>query len=314
MGAVVRFSAGIAATCGLLACNVLAGLNDIGFADPAGGTGGTAGTAGGGGTAGTAGNGGTAGTAGNGGTAGTAGNGGTAGTAGDGGAGGSPTGGYAQAVLADGPVAYWRLGESSVPVAYDSSGSDYHGTYLGSCTLGVAGLQNGDADSAVEFNGSDAIVQVPDVLDFESATAFSVEAWVMLDSFPPPSAEAGIVGKRHQGGIENGWALRVEDDGDLLFTVWHDDIECFAKSTWTVPLSVAVHLAAVFDDGTVGIYIDGVQTGVANGGAAPMDTSEGVVLGFDPSDGFLDGVLDEVAVYDKALSIQQLQAHITAAD
>ena len=61
---------------------------------------------------------------------------------------------YAQEVLADNPVAYWRLGESSGAMAFDESGNGYHGTYVGGVRLGESGpLQSDDAGTCVRFDG-----------------------------------------------------------------------------------------------------------------------------------------------------------------
>src|SRR5262249_56626181 len=45
---------------------------------------------------------------------------------------------YDQAVLADSPAAYWRLGESSGSSVADSSGDANGGSYSGGVTLGAA--------------------------------------------------------------------------------------------------------------------------------------------------------------------------------
>jgi len=178
----------------------------------------------------------------------------------------------------------------------------------------AAGLQTSDGDSAVVFDGVDALVQGTDVLDFDAATAFSAEAWIRLDAFPPSSDEFGIVEKRTQGSSDNGRALRVADDGSPMFTVWREGVECTAASSLSLSLGVAAHVTGVFDAGTVRIYVGGVQSDIATGCGGPLATTMGFVLGFDVSTGFFDGVLDEVAVYDKALSQTQIQAHIIAAN
>ncbi len=58
---------------------------------------------------------------------------------------------YADVVLADSPLAYYRLGESSGTTMTDSSGNGRHGTYVGSPTLGAAGLVPGD--TCADFDG-----------------------------------------------------------------------------------------------------------------------------------------------------------------
>src|SRR5687768_4606477 len=60
-------------------------------------------------------------------------------------------GGYRDAVMADAPVGYWRLGETTGTFA-DSSGNGRSGTAAGSVgamTRGAAGLPAGDSDGAL---------------------------------------------------------------------------------------------------------------------------------------------------------------------
>jgi hypothetical protein len=46
-------------------------------------------------------------------------------------------------VMADGPVGYWRLGESPGQLAKDLSPKGNHGTYNGGITLGLPGFHGG---------------------------------------------------------------------------------------------------------------------------------------------------------------------------
>lgn len=80
--------------------------------------------------------------------------------------------------MGDGPVAYWRLGESSGTNAADSSGNGLNGTYTGGVTLGQPGALVDDANTAVAFNGSTGYVTVGAPAALKMTTQFSVEAWV----------------------------------------------------------------------------------------------------------------------------------------
>src|SRR5437016_2966753 len=59
---------------------------------------------------------------------------------------------YSQAVLALQPAAYWRLGESSGTIAYDSSPYGRNATYAGAPLLGQPGAIADDPDTSVGFN------------------------------------------------------------------------------------------------------------------------------------------------------------------
>jgi len=67
---------------------------------------------------------------------------------------------FATAVLADGPIGYWRLGEAPGNAnAIDVSGKANNGTYSGGITLGQPGFHGGD--TAVLFDGATGRIVVP---------------------------------------------------------------------------------------------------------------------------------------------------------
>jgi hypothetical protein len=82
---------------------------------------------------------------------------------------------YSAAVLADSPLAYYRLGEASGTTMTDSSGNSRNGTYAGSPTLGAPGLVTGDSDTAVTFNGTSQQAQVA-FGSWMNTTALTLEA------------------------------------------------------------------------------------------------------------------------------------------
>jgi hypothetical protein len=91
---------------------------------------------------------------------------------------------YEQAVLAKRPVAYWRLGEDSGPVALDNTEHGHQGTYHGTPRFGQAGAIRGDANHAVTLDGKSAYVEVPTHPDFSQPTSgrgLSVEVWFRPD-------------------------------------------------------------------------------------------------------------------------------------
>lgn len=69
-------------------------------------------------------------------------------TTGGGGGGGSQ---FASEILADSPLLYWRLGESSGSTAVDASGNGRDGTFGGAPIFGINSLTRGDADTATYF-------------------------------------------------------------------------------------------------------------------------------------------------------------------
>ena len=83
---------------------------------------------------------------------------------------------YSSSVLADSPLAYWRLGESSGSTAADASGNGRTGSFLNTPTLGTGGALTSDSNTAVGFNGTDEYVTVPYAAALNPAQV-TVEAW-----------------------------------------------------------------------------------------------------------------------------------------
>ena len=86
---------------------------------------------------------------------------------------------YADEVIADSPVAYWKLDETSGTTANDAIGSN-NGTYAGA-TLNQPPLIN--ARRSVSFSGSSSGITIADndALSFVS-TAFTLECWVQTSA------------------------------------------------------------------------------------------------------------------------------------
>src|SRR6185369_14066242 len=101
---------------------------------------------------------------------------------------------YGAAILADNPIAYWRLGETNGTVAHDYWGG-HDGEYTG-VTLGLPGYSVSDPDLAAGFGDINTYVGgiSGTEIDFSSTnSSFTLEAWV---NGPPSQMNgAGIIAK-----------------------------------------------------------------------------------------------------------------------
>lgn len=83
---------------------------------------------------------------------------------------------YASTVLADSPVAYWRLSDVSGATAVDASGNGNDSTYLNGVTLGSPGGIFGSSDTSVTLDGvNDRVNRAPVTTQTSNVT---LEAWV----------------------------------------------------------------------------------------------------------------------------------------
>ena len=82
---------------------------------------------------------------------------------------------YASVVLADKPVAFYLLNETSGILAHDASGQGNTGTLQGGVTLNRRGASGGSA--AMAFNGSTGYIQLP-TNPIAQLDTLTLEGWV----------------------------------------------------------------------------------------------------------------------------------------
>lgn len=227
-------------------------------------------------------------------------------------------GGYADIVLADAPYAYYRLTESSGTAAYDLSGNNFNGSYVGGMTLNSAAISTNVNQKYANFPGvSTAYVDVSAAKNFCAGTAWTVEAWVNPTALTPKGGYSGA-----PGGV-----TVVGDTGDTGTTSPATGLECSMLSTgmyyWPkdnvqigpitgngiLTVGIPAHVAWVFNNGTLYSYVNGVllntSTGVTNATIRSflrLGSSSWV-------GGSMYGQMGEVALYNKALTQAQLQNH-----
>ncbi|WP_182867972.1 carboxypeptidase regulatory-like domain-containing protein [Rhodopirellula sp. JC639] len=215
---------------------------------------------------------------------------------------------YADLVLAGQPVAYWPMGETSGSTMFDHSGFGNDGSYNG-VTLGVPGAIPGDPDTAAQFDGVDDFALVADHETLRPRQ-LTIEAWVYPDN-----------------GIERGDAVVTKNDDSLStgYGLWFDgftsnpSIEFFVDDFWSVsapiPLNAWSHVVGTYDGATIRLFVDGVEQGSLAFDGPIVHNEAPVRIGYDDIEFNWDawsGYLDEIAIYDVALSGNQIAAHASA--
>jgi hypothetical protein len=261
----------------------------------------------------------------------------------------APTQTYPAAILADNPVGYWRLNEGPDNGSGNSGSAahDYRGGHNGFYTntvINVSGYNpTADSDTAAQFGqpfaAADSLVADIKDVDFARATnastggRFSVEAWVnginqTLDAAIVTKGYNGILAAGTGTGTEQ-FALDVIGSPRTFRFLVRDAVGngyvALSSITPGNPLTTAAtwhHLLGVCDQpaGTVSLYVDGVLTG-----SGTIATNVGIesqplpmTIGARKSSGATDfdnqwtGVIDDVAIYNTALSASQALAHYYA--
>jgi len=213
---------------------------------------------------------------------------------------------YRATVLADSPHGYWRLGELAGSTASDDSGKGNKGTYANGVTLGVRGALSGSADTnrAARFDGLNDHVTVPDRSSLDLGDSLTIEEWVHRDV-------TGVKGQIVQKGV-GGYALRVDPDDRAHFA--KSNMGDIAVSSVAIPADGSFHhVVATKSGAAIRIYLDGADVTQVIANRTIADTSAPFQIGRFLNQGaaslYYAGDLDEVAVYDQALSAARVRAH-----
>lgn len=217
---------------------------------------------------------------------------------------------YVAAVLADSPLAYWRLDETSGTTALDSSGNGKNGTYEGSLDLGQPPLiTNG---KSLHCHGSIAGVNIASSFSIPTATSpFTFEAWIKLTATGTRPIVSGRTSSGSQqldfGVTSNHLYVQPNADNNTgLITL---------QSPGAVNDGAAHHVVATRTTAKLWtLYIDGASVATQSDGMTSGCTSLNVAyIGKEPVNLlYMDGTIDEVAVYQSALSAARVLAHYNA--
>lgn len=215
---------------------------------------------------------------------------------------------YYDAVWADGPISFWTLGEQpGATTAVDEKGLQ-NGTYNNTPTLGIGG-PTADPFTAVAFDQASSeniTVASSAPYQFAGLVAFSVEVWMRKDV-------TDAIYRRFMDvddGSNRGWYLYagpgygfVRRSATVTDDVGHDPAQL--GYGWH-------HYVATFDGSNMRVYSDAQLVAGPLASTASLPSTTTFHIGGSASSSFWNGSLALPAIYDKALSAAQIEAHYAA--
>ncbi|MEC5145764.1 LamG domain-containing protein [Chitinophaga sp. 212800010-3] len=215
--------------------------------------------------------------------------------------------------IVSGLIAHWPL--DSATLANDVSGHQHNGvSYNTSLTTDRFGNKKG----AFYFNGVNSFIAVNDSADLRlTNTDFTVNTWVKLDVYNS-SYSSALVTKRDNG--PGGYVFGISGSAYASGAGFYGYMNAFstkviAKGEWHMLSSVYT-----VADQKISFYVDGVLNKVATGVTPPnAPATVKLYIGRDdvnsPTNGyFVQGALDDIRIYGRALSATEIQQLYTPAD
>lgn len=209
----------------------------------------------------------------------------------------------AQTFVPDGLVSYWSFDNVTGKTVKDNWG-DNDGTIVG-----APQIVEGKIRKALKFDGSDDNVNIgnPEDLNFGDG-AYSIEAWIKTQNDGP------IVTKM-QSSNERGWYNRVE--GGKLHNRLQADNGNSGHSTSNVSDGNWRHVITVIDrtGGRQQVYIDGTLEGnsqIADVVGGISNERDAVVGSYHDGKEYFNGIIDEVRIYNRALSETEVKKNFVS--
>ena len=199
-----------------------------------------------------------------------------------------------------GLVAHWSFDGREEKTAADSSGSGNEGEVAG------ATRADGKAGLALQFDGQDDYVNCGNGDSINITDELSVSAWVNIASYHEDVYHDVVLSKgvgaysvflhRKGGGQINGYVTIGGEQRSLSihapeFNGWH-------------------HIAMTVRDGQQRTYYDGVLQAASTHSGAIGATDRNLLIGYGenfPSQGHFHGMVDEVRIYNRVLSPEEMQ-------
>jgi hypothetical protein len=200
------------------------------------------------------------------------------------------------------PVSHWKFDEGQGTIAYDSVGTN-DGFVQG------ATWTTGQINGALSFDGLNDYVDMADTIKNYLETSYTVSLWIKADTLISNKA---ILGYRHS-----------TDGNPVLFQIGHnyedvgidvrDNSLNLASATYANALTTNTwyHVAGVRNANTVNIYVNGVS-GIPDSATFGAITPDNLKIGAfqfggNPPSNHFNGAIDDVMIFNRALSAQEIQ-------
>jgi hypothetical protein len=205
-------------------------------------------------------------------------------------------------------VSIWLMNENKGNVIKDATGAHKQdGTFIG----GVKWEPKGKFGSAVSFDGATGHIEIPDPNNRLTPKNITLMSWVKMEDI---SGLRSILEQYDWAGAFGTHAFRTSDGQLQLWVIWGaagDNIlgGKIKASEWT-------HVAGTYDGENIRVYVNGKMEAEKKGAKKDLAVSSKTlsigVRGDSKDTQWLKGLVDEVAIFDTALSEKEITAIVNS--
>jgi len=199
-----------------------------------------------------------------------------------------------------GALGHWAFDDGSGSVAADSAGSR-DGTVSGaqwvtgsSCRVGGCLRFPGNGHVAVAATGFPV-----------GAAPRTLALWVLSEKDLTSSREAGIA---QYGTAASGQMFGLITSSNAAGKAYFYGHAADVAATTPLGQNAWHHVAATYDGNQLKLYVDGVAEGTLFSALNTTLSADGFTIGLRPAATFWTGLLDDVLIYDRALTAAEVAA------
>ncbi len=175
--------------------------------------------------------------------------------------------------------------------------------------VGSPGYAAGKVGQAFDFNGTSQFAQVIPGTALATVPQFSADGWFYWRGHVNPTGHDGLIVKMKDGVTDAFSTFIATTDNSILGIV---DGNTFSSASGVVPTNQWFHLAQTYDGTNARIYLNGIQVATF-AHAGPLVSNGAFYIGNRGGNShFFNGLIDEVEVFNQALTPTQV-ANLVAA-
>ncbi len=208
-------------------------------------------------------------------------------------------------------LGWWKLDDGTGTIAVDSSGNGHDGTFVGDPEW-VAGKFG----SGLLFDGQGGERVSLGSLDIQSG-AMSITCWLNASNLDTPGNDPRMVSKANGGDNNDHWWMlsssRISGNKFLRFRLKTTDGQATSElKAGSLEVNEWIHAVCWWDGTNMRIYKNGVEVGSLpkGGSSVATDPSVQAAIGNQPigaENRPFEGIIDDVRIYTRALSVEDIQ-------
>ena len=158
----------------------------------------------------------------------------------------------------------------------------------------------GKENSALEFDGIDDWIEVYDSASLSPQDEITIAAWIRL----PGKGGGPIIYK------SPGYLLEIKGD-KIRFVLdgIHPGKASEIVGKTKLPPDIWVHIAATYDSNIMKVYLNTAVDGTSNWTSNIYVSSSNLMIARSDTNAYFHGVIDELKIYNRALTDEEIKAH-----